>query len=142
MKKIVVNRCYGGFGISTEAEDLYAKKKGFKLYRYIRKGDYKSNIYNKVSNVSEKEYSVITLTKDHGKELIYTNSEEQKKDWWYYGDLKRDDPTLVEVVEELGTDKASGYLSSLSIVEIPDDIVWYIEDYDGVETVHEAHQSW
>lgn len=32
MKKIVVNRCYGGFGLSHEAILEYAKRKGVKLF--------------------------------------------------------------------------------------------------------------
>jgi hypothetical protein len=30
----------------------------------------------------------------------------------------------------------------LEVIDIPDDIEWFISDYDGVETVHEAHRSW
>ena len=29
--EILVNKCYGGFGVSVEAQHLYAKKKGFTL---------------------------------------------------------------------------------------------------------------
>lgn len=29
--KVVINKCYGGFGLSPQAEDLYAKKSGFEL---------------------------------------------------------------------------------------------------------------
>ena len=42
----------------------------------------------------------------------------------------------------LGNKKASGELSKLSIVEVPDDIQWEIDDYDGMESVHELHRSW
>lgn len=34
MTDVVINQCYGGFGLSDEAEDLYAKKSGFQLFRY------------------------------------------------------------------------------------------------------------
>tara|TARA_R110002167_G_scaffold130022_1_gene313386 strand:- start:5879 stop:6163 length:285 start_codon:yes stop_codon:yes gene_type:complete len=53
----------------------------------------------------------------------------------------RDDPKLVEVVEALGT-KASGTSANLVIVEIPDDVEWYIDEYDGWETVREKHRTW
>ena len=26
--------------------------------------------------------------------------------------------------------------------EIPDDVEWEIDDYDGIETIHEVHRSW
>jgi hypothetical protein len=54
---------------------------------------------------------------------------------------RRSDPRLVEVVEALGQ-AADGRHARLSVVEIPDDVSWYIHDYDGMETVHENHRSW
>ena len=60
----------------------------------------------------------------------------------YDFDLDRDDPLLVQVVEELGGHDAGGPFASLKIVEIPGDVKWYVSDYDGVETVRESHRSW
>ena len=34
MKKVILNKCYGGFDVSKEAYELYAKKKGLTLYQY------------------------------------------------------------------------------------------------------------
>lgn len=59
----------------------------------------------------------------------------------FYGSIDRTDPRLVECVEKLG-DRASGSLSALKVVEVPDDVDWTIEDYDGVETVEEIHRIW
>ncbi len=59
----------------------------------------------------------------------------------YMQDLKRDDPDLVAIVEELG-EKASGRFAKLAVVEIPDDVEWGIEEYDGVEWVAEDHRTW
>lgn len=56
--------------------------------------------------------------------------------------MERSDPILVRVVEELGSKAASGSMASLKVVEIPDDVKYYIHDYDGCETVHEEHRSW
>lgn len=55
--------------------------------------------------------------------------------------VDRTDPKLVEVVEKLGL-RANGECADLKIVDIPEDIEYYIDDYDGVETIHEAHRSW
>ena len=55
--------------------------------------------------------------------------------------IERDDPRLVSIVEELGI-KAGGSYSDLKVVEIPDDITWHIEDYDGLEWVAEKHRTW
>jgi len=56
-------------------------------------------------------------------------------------DIERDDPDLVAVVEEL-EDEADGPYSSLKVVEIPEDVVWSIHEYDGAEWVAEAHRTW
>lgn len=57
------------------------------------------------------------------------------------GELQRDDSRLVDVVERLGKD-ANGAYASLRIVEIPDDVAWRIEEYDGAEWVAEGHRTW
>ena len=54
----------------------------------------------------------------------------------------RQDPRLIAAIEKLGEDKASGAMAEIRVVDIPDDIEWEIDDYDGVETVHEQHRSW
>ena len=110
--KIVINKCYGGFGLSEEAVLLYAKKKGLNLIVQRNKG-LKINHY-------------------------YLN---EKKDGNYFseGKIERNDPILIEVLNELGV-KANGTYSELKIVEIPDDMKWEIEEYDGKEWVSEAHR--
>jgi hypothetical protein len=47
----------------------------------------------------------------------------------------------VQVVEQMG-DAASGSHSELAIVEIPDDVEWEIDEYDGREHVAEKHRTW
>jgi hypothetical protein len=56
-------------------------------------------------------------------------------------DIERDDPNLVEVVKELGN-KANGEYASLSVINIPDDVDWTIEEYDGSEWISEEHRTW
>ena len=53
----------------------------------------------------------------------------------------RTDPKLIECVETLGED-ANGRWAVLEVVEIPDNISWGIDEYDGVETIHETHRVW
>jgi hypothetical protein len=55
--------------------------------------------------------------------------------------INRDDPILIRVVEELGT-KANGKFAKLEIVEIPNDVNWCIEEYDGNEWIAERHKTW
>lgn len=85
--KVVINRCYGGFGLSEKAR--------------------------KILNV---EY-----------DLEFERN--------------RTSPSLIAVVEKLG-DEANASFSKLKVVEIPDDVEWFIDDYDGIETIHEKHRIW
>jgi hypothetical protein len=58
-----------------------------------------------------------------------------------YWEIDRDDPVLVQIIEQLG-DSAGDSYSSLKIVEIPDGVKWRISEYDGVEWVAEKHRTW
>ena len=55
--------------------------------------------------------------------------------------IPRDDEHLIAVVELMGTE-ANNRFSELKIVEIPDNVNWYIEEYDGCEWVAERHRTW
>ena len=50
-------------------------------------------------------------------------------------------PIVIQVIEEFG-EEASGHNSKLKVVEIPDDVEWYISDHEGCESVHEKHRVW
>lgn len=56
-------------------------------------------------------------------------------------DIARDDPTLVRIVEEMGFNSSARY-SDLKVVEVPDGVRWFIQEYDGMEWVAEAHRTW
>lgn len=137
-KKVILNKCYGGFGISKEAYQLYAKKKCLELYLYKREHVGKEVVYKKVKD----DNSIFTtyLTKDFGDNAII-NSEDFSKYHLYIRENYREDSTLIEVVEELG-EKANGRYSELEIVEIPYDLDYVIDDYDGIETLHQKVQEW
>lgn len=67
-------------------------------------------------------------------------------EWDKYGtefneDSLRDDPKLIECIEKLGK-AANGKDSFIKIVEVPDDVKWYISNDDGIEVVHELHRTW
>ena len=55
--------------------------------------------------------------------------------------IPRDDEHLIAVVELMG-EEANNRFSELKIVEIPDDVNWCIEEYDGLEWVAERHRTW
>jgi len=62
-------------------------------------------------------------------------------EWFHDWDIPRDDKNLIEVIEALG-EKASKLYAELEIIDIPDDVDWEIDEYDGYETIHEKHCSW
>ena len=63
------------------------------------------------------------------------------KELWSDRDIARDDPVLVAIVRELGVDADTRY-AKLKIVEVPYEVEWQIEEYDGVEWVAEKHRTW
>lgn len=127
--KIVINQCYGGFGLSEKAVMRYAELAGMTLYPVETKFGYTEYYkvpkeeFDKIKSENPKAYSILNS-------LMFFES-----------DIDRTDPLLIRVVEELG-DEASAKFSELKIVKIPNDVQWEIRDYDGMETVVEQHRSW
>lgn len=90
---IVINDCYGGFGLSNRAAQEYKRLAGI------------------------------------------TDSS------WHDREIPRNDPYLVQIVRELGI-AANGSNANLKIVEIPGDVDWLIQEYDGAEWIAETHRTW
>lgn len=97
--EIVINNCFGGFGLSKEAITRYHELTGIHINEY-------------------------------GWEV--GNSDNR---------LERNDPVLIQIVKELGYEVSHGF-ANLKIVEVPDDVKWEIESYDGNEWVAECHRKW
>ena len=57
------------------------------------------------------------------------------------GGIPRDNEHLIAVVELMGSAADGGY-AELKIVDVPNDVNWYVEEYDGREWVAERHQTW
>jgi hypothetical protein len=103
--KIVVNRCYGGFGLSRQAVLLARELSGNpKWGGWCIKGD-----------ISER-----------GDVCDY--------DFGHCSSVSRTDTTLVAVVEALGNAANSEY-SRLDVVELPKGTAYKIEEYDGKERI-------
>lgn len=138
--KVVVNRCYGGFGLSDKACEMVMNRKGLGCFRYKQtKSKYRDGVdeYTRYETFDKPDIFGHYQTEDLGEKV----SKLPNETYWYYGNLERDDADLIAVVEELGKE-ANGRHAELEVVEIPDDINWEIDDYDGVETIHEVHRSW
>lgn len=137
--KIAINRCFGGFGLSDKAIEMIMKRKGFGCYKYKRtKYKFRDGV-DEFTRIDNNESSLLFdyCTKDLGKKI----NEIPDENYWYYDDLERTDEDLISVIEELGTE-ASGDYGDVAVIEIPDDVDWEIDDYDGIETIHEKHRVW
>jgi hypothetical protein len=65
-------------------------------------------------------------------------------EWDGYGYAMEEDrtnPDLIRCVMTLGVE-ADGEYAKLTVINIPDDVQWEIQDYDGNEWVAENHRTW
>ena len=141
--KVVINTCYGGYGLSKEACQRYWDLKGKQVWieddtKFKSMGLFTVWLVPPEERLESKEGEAFyQMSLDDRRAYNQKHSEQT----WYYRDVERNDPILVQVVEEMG-DRAGGRCAELSIVEIPDDVQWVIEEYDGMEHVAEAHRTW
>ena len=115
IRRIAINSCHGGFGLSWEAKMLYLELAGL-TYTLDPQPD--RDTQNRF-----------------GSRIIVNDLP-----WGEYS-ITRDDPALISVVNRLGS-KANGNYASIKIVEIPPDVEWFIAEYDGKEWVAEKHRTW
>lgn len=145
MKKIILNKSYGGFDVSKAAYKEYAKRLGLDLFTYdtdfVHDED-KTRVYyvKKDFDACAGIFTTYT-TKDFGDRVLESQIDDEFV--LYLDDKYREDELLIQIVEELG-DKASGRFGDLKVVEIPDDVAsdYMIDDYDGFETLHKRVQEW
>lgn len=133
-KEVVINDCFGGFGLSDEAFELYLTTKKIKFYKDDKKSW--SVSYYRVPKEKYDKFSELWRNEDGDYRRINATN-------WYLSmyDIKRDDPILVSVVRKL-KDKANGMCAELKIVKIPINVNYIIDEYDGLESIHEEHRSW
>jgi len=153
MTEVVINSCYGGFGLSPRAILSLVKKNAKCIEKtpiceyygggnkYIEKPCYNSDwkkryeediVVNKII-LDEKFFIFSWLKTLSDGEFIYNYNDDRGKN--------REDQDLINTVKDLGTE-ANGTCANLKIVEIPNDINYVIDEYDGFETIDEAHRSW
>lgn len=134
MTKVVYNACYGGFGLSKEACQRYWDIKGQQVWieqnpKFISLDMFNVWLVPPEERLEEREWSSMTMDERIAYNKAYS------KQTWYYNDVSRHDPVLVQVVEELG-DKANGMCAELAIAEVYDS--YRIDEYDGFESVETA----
>ena len=147
MKKVVINSCFGGFSFSATAVARIAELQGKKAY-FFEMG-YGGEPRKLTIGEANETFATAFYTPEppiSTPDLLALSPEERAK--WiadykavHFSITGRDDPFLVQAVEELG-EKANTKISDLKIVEIPDDVEWEIQEYDGSEWVAEKHRVW
>jgi hypothetical protein len=116
VREVVINTCHGGFSLSHKAILLYHELQGQTIH---------------------------WRTTDYADVLMYhTDPDNPETSSWRDHTIPRDDPYLVAVVRELGGGEAGGPAAMLKIVEIPANVEWIVQDYDGLEWIAERHRIW
>jgi hypothetical protein len=106
MRKIAVNKQFGGFGLSRAAILRARELSGLPRWGETHiVGD----TWEEDGTPVEEDYDSIT-------------------------GISRDDPILLQVLSELGAD-ADGRFASIVVLEIPESHYWEIDDYDGMESL-------
>lgn len=148
MPKVVINNCYGGFGLSPKAVARLAELQGKRAYFFNHSFSYEATRYAPIKIEECKSLFWDAFTVPNPEEVLGgekkwhdLNHEERKARNEAYNSIhidprpdKRDDPLLIQVIEELG-EEANASHAKLKIVEIPDGVEWHIEEYDGHEYV-------
>lgn len=151
MQKVIINKCFGGYGFDPFTVQKYADKKGIQLYWYKKDfhdyhGDLKERMVKIPFETIMKDDSLrigyAALTRNMGDTYI--------RDWENENacadefdiendDSSRTDPVLIGIIEKYGDANVHG-CHAPTVVEVPDGVEWMIEEYDGFETLHEKHR--
>lgn len=113
-QRIVINKRYGGLGLSRKA--------------FLRLRELGHPLALEETDIGE----------------VWADAPSVREEWLdsFCYDIPRDDPLLLQVIDELGVEVSSAPMAQLKIVEIPDGVKWHIEKYHGLESIDEDHRSW
>lgn len=130
--KVVINSCYGGFGLSPKGVKRYLELKGQEAWFYVQtKYEHSDgeNVYQRMDaeDVTSLFWSCSLI--NQGDKL--DDYPEQRFSLY---SIERNDPILVQVVEEMG-DECCAKFSRLSIVDIEPGTWYKITEYDGYESI-------
>ena len=147
--KVVINDTFGGFSLSHQGVMRYAELKGIKLFPWV--DDMTAKIYGKDFGFDDVPWLHYTTVPKEEYEAIQEGGEQKpvgvgrfaklNKLYFSFRDIPRTDPDLIKVIREMGA-KANGKCAKLKIINIPEDIEYTIEEYDGLEHIAEKHMTW
>ena len=123
-QKVVINVCYGGYSINHEAILEWCKRSDIEVWheKDSKYGGMFTHYYSRdPEGLSDKEKNEAYFDGSRG--------------------IERNDPILAAMVEE-SPGKWDGEHAELRVVEIPTGVSYHIDEYDGMESIHEDHRSW
>lgn len=159
-RKVVINACFGGFSLSPAAVRRLAEMEGRPCYFFrrnvvggkigrflpITEAEATDSMFwqafdipNPDSISDDSRWHTMTMEERVAHNARYSAHALDSLE------IARDDPRLIQIIEELGSGHrtgASGFCAHLRIIEIPDDVEWEIEEYDGNEHVAQKHETW
>lgn len=153
-REVVINTCFGGFGLSKKAVAELARLRGRKAY-FFTTAPGSLNEYIPVDEASKDSLFWTAFDIPNPNEVLrgyrdwhdMTDVEKQASNKVYEQHAlptrpdDRADPLLVKVVKQLGQ-HANGGCADLKIVKIPAEVKYVIEEYDGLEHIAEVHRTW
>jgi len=141
MQEIAINKCHGGFSLSIEATKAYWLKKDIKCYAWIDDSTAERYLVKNLDELLKlkKQSPYVHFTTVPKEEFeIKDNKRGQHLST---SSIERSDKDLIEVIKLFGK-KANGTYADLNIIEIPDNVKYVIEEYDGAEWIAEKHKTW
>lgn len=126
-QKVVINAKHGGFGLSDEAAEWLIEERDWTVTHF------------EDGNYADPDADLVDVNKNQDRD--YPSGDTYRIVGRRDDPELRADPDLVEVIERDDID-ASGRHAELRVVEVPADVDWTIEEYDGAEWVAETHRTW
>lgn len=135
--KILINKQFGGFGVSREVllrlikiKSKFVKKETTK--KYFGKGVVEDLKKFKPFKEGYKKHDWIDSWLVKNGFVFYIDDERSKE--------FRTNKDVIKIVKELGK-KANGDHATLEIVDIPNDVEFEIKGYNGLEHIAEKHRT-
>ena len=119
--KILINEKHGGFDLSQELVEWLIKERNW----IVTEMDENHNYINPVADFAK-------LSRGDDYSLVLGS----------WSPRYRTSQDIFDGIEALGLKRCETSYCRLKIIEIPDDVDWIIEEYDGAEWVAEKHRTW
>ncbi len=151
MQKVIINKCFGGYGFDPFTVQKYAEAKGIRLYWYkwdhmVDVGTLKEYMvktpFEKIMEDDSLHIGYHAFTRDMGDTHIRDWRDENCCTDEFYiknDDASRTDPVLINIIEKYGNQNVHG-CHAPTVIEVPDGVEWVVYEYDGLETLHEKHR--